>query len=61
LSELYYALKRSAALTIAHRNSKRNANWTFERYGKDMVIKSTTKDGKKNVVKLFIPRAQKVK
>jgi Type II intron maturase len=61
LSKFYYALKKSASLTIAHRNSKRNANWTFKKYGKDMVIKTTTKDGKENVVELFVPKAQKVK
>ena len=61
LSRLYYALKKSASLTIAHRNSKRNANWTLKKYGKDMVIKTTTKDGKEKVVELFVPKAQKVK
>ena len=61
LSRLYYALKKSASLTIAHRNSKRNANWTLKKYGKDMVIKTTTKDGKEKVVELFMPKAQKVK
>lgn len=61
LSRLYYALKKSASLTIAHRNSKRNANWTLKKYGKDMVIKTTTKDGKEKVVELFISKAQKVK
>lgn len=61
LSRLYYAWKKSASLTIAHRNSKRYANWTLKKYGKDMVIKTTTKNGKEKVVELFIPKAQRVK
>lgn len=60
LSKFYYALKKSASLTIAHRNSKRNANWTFKKYGRDMVVKTATNDGKEKVVKLFVPKAQKV-
>lgn len=61
LSKLYYALKKSASLTIAHRNSKKNANWTFKKYGKDIVIKTTAKDGKEKVVTLCVPKAQKIK
>jgi group II intron reverse transcriptase/maturase len=61
LSRLYYALKKSACLTIAHRNSKRNATWTYNKYGKDLVIKTSTKDGKEQTVKLLMPKAGKVK
>ena len=61
LSRLYYALKKSASLTIAYRNFKRNANWTLKKYGKDIVVKIRAKDGKEKVVEFVIPRAQKVK
>lgn len=61
LSRLYYALKKSACLTIAHRNSKRYATWIYNKYGKDLVIKTTTKDGKKKTVELLIPKVGKVK
>ena len=61
LSRLYYALKKSVCLTIAHRNSKRNATWTYNKYGKDLVINTTTKDGKEKTVKLLTPKAEKVK
>jgi group II intron reverse transcriptase/maturase len=61
LNRLYYALKKSASLTIAHRNSKKYANWTLKKYGKDMVIKTITKDEKEKIVKLFMPKTQKMK
>jgi hypothetical protein len=60
LGKLYYVLKKSAALTIAHRNSKRNAAWALKKYGKEMLVKSVNKQGKESFVELFKPKAQKV-
>lgn len=61
LSRVYYALKKSAALTIAHRNSKRNASWTLRKYGKDITIKTQYKNSNSAIVRLLIPKAGKVK
>lgn len=61
LSRIYYALKKSAALTIAHINSKRYASWTLKKYGKDIAIKVQYKNGSSAIVRLFVPKAGKVK
>jgi hypothetical protein len=60
LGKLYYVLKKSAALTLAHRNSKKNAAWALKKYGKEIIIKGITKQGKENLVELLKPKAQKV-
>nr|WAK85034.1 putative maturase [Amicula sp. isolate GU52X-4 cfCalB7] len=61
LNRLYFALKKSACLTIAHRNSKRYAAWTKKKYGEDVIIKTTVTNGKEKIVKLLKPKAGKVK
>lgn len=61
LSRFYYALKKSAALTIAHRNSKKHASWTLKKYGKNMVIFNTDNVRKDKFVEIFIPKTQKIK
>ena len=61
LSRLYFALKKSAYLTIAHRNSKRNASWTKKKYGENLIIPTIKKNGRKEFVELFKPKAGKVK
>jgi retron-type reverse transcriptase len=60
LGKLYYALKKSAALTIAHRNSKRNAAWALKKYGKEMLVKNINKWGKESSVEFLKPKSQKV-
>lgn len=61
LTRIYYALKKSAALTIAHRNSERNASWTLKKYGKNITIKIQYKNSSSAIVRLLIPRAGKMK
>lgn len=61
LSRLYFALKKSACLTIAHWNSKKHASWSKKKYGDNLIIPMTTKNGKTKTVELFKPRADKVK
>lgn len=60
LFRLYYALRKSVALTIAHWNSKKQALWSMEKYGRDLIIKRNTKNGQEKLIKLFKPKAQKV-
>lgn len=47
LSKFWHSLKRSAALTIAHKNKKRIAKWAFEKYGKNLKI--TNRKGDKTI------------
>lgn len=61
LSRICYALKKSAALTIAHRNSKKYASWTLKKYGKDIFVKIRRKRGSSTTVRLFMPKVSKVK
>lgn len=53
LDRFWTEMKRSAALTIAHRHKKRSVKWTKQRYGKEIkVINPKTK--KEHV--LFMPK-----
>jgi hypothetical protein len=61
LSQIYYVFKNSAALTIAHRNSKKYAVWALRRYGKDIAVKIRCRTGRDTVVKLLIPRSEKIR
>ena len=47
LDRFWHNLKRSAALTIAHKNKKRSAKWAFEKYGKDLTV--TNRKGDKTI------------
>ncbi len=38
LDRFWTALKKSAALTIAHRHKKRSASWAFKVYGKELCV-----------------------
>jgi group II intron reverse transcriptase/maturase len=38
LYELFYSLRRSCALTLAHKHKKKYAKWAFDKYGKDLRI-----------------------
>lgn len=61
LSRLYFVLKKSCALTIAHRNNKKSAWWTFNKYGKDITIKYVNKSGKLLEVTLLMPKSSEPK
>lgn len=55
LDRFYSAMKRSAALTLAHMHKKHNAKWAFAKYGHELKVFSKT--GK--VVSLLIPTVGK--
>jgi len=38
LDRFWHTLKRSAALTIAHKNKKRSAQWSFKKFGSDLTV-----------------------
>jgi len=61
LSRLYFVLKKSCALTIAHRNNKRSAWWTFNNYTKDIVVKYMNKAGKNIKIELLMPKSSPAK
>lgn len=52
LDRFYTAMKRSAALTLAHMHKKRNAKWAFDKYGHELKVISKT--GK--VISLLRPK-----
>lgn len=54
LDRFWHNLKRSAALTIAHKNKKRSAKWAFDKYGKDLIVKNRKGD---KTVSFEIPTA----
>jgi hypothetical protein len=54
-------LRKSAALSIAHRHKKKSTWWAFKKFGKDLTIEYTNKKKKKISVKLEIPKTSKVK
>ena len=47
LDRFWHNLKRSAALTLAHKNKKRSAKWAFDKFGKDLTV--TNRKGDKKV------------
>jgi len=47
LDRFWHTLKRSAALTIAHKYKKRNAKWSFNKFGSGLTV--TNKKGDKTV------------
>jgi RNA-directed DNA polymerase len=51
LIEVYYLLKRSAALTLAHRHKKRTAKWAFEKWGKELVVQKVRLNKRKEQLK----------
>jgi retron-type reverse transcriptase len=46
LDRFWHNLKRSAALTIAHKNKKRSAKWAFDKFGKDLTVNHKKSDKK---------------
>jgi hypothetical protein len=61
LSRLYFCLKKSCALTIAHRRNKKSAWWTYNKYEKDIIVKYKNKEGKDLKVTLLMPKSGPVK
>jgi hypothetical protein len=61
LSRFYFALRKSAALTLAHRHKKKSVWWAFKKFGKDLNIIYKNKKNKELSVKFLMPKAQKVK
>lgn len=55
LYELFVLLKRSAALTLASKYKFQSAKKSFDKWGKDLTFKSTTKEGKESVLSLKVP------
>ena len=47
LDRFWHNLKRSAALTLAHKNKKRSAKWAFEKFGNNLTV--TNRKGDKTV------------
>lgn len=47
LDRFWHNLKRSAALTLAHKNKKRSAKWAYDKFGKDLTV--TNRKGDKKV------------
>jgi hypothetical protein len=47
-------MKRSAALTLAHKHKKRSAKWSFTKYGNELNV-TNPKNGK--VINLLIPKS----
>lgn len=53
LDRFWHAMRRSAALTLAHRHKKRSAKWAFSKFGSEMVV-TNPKNGK--MTKMLMPR-----
>ena len=53
LYELFYTLKRSCALTLAHKHKKKFAKWAFDKYGKNLGIEVK---GSKEPVVFYLPK-----
>ena len=60
LSRFYFALRKSAALTLAHRHKKKSVWWAFKEFGKDLTIVYKNKRNKELSVKFENPTASKV-
>jgi len=59
LDRFWHALKRSAALTLAHKNKKRSAKWAFDKYGSDLTVPN--KKGDKKVTFLLPKSGDEIK
>ena len=57
LVRFWHTMKRSAALTLAHKFKKKSANWAFSKFGKELTVISP-KNGK--AIKLLIPVSSKL-
>lgn len=52
LDRFWHTIRRSAALTLAHKFKKRSAKWAFSKFGSELVVVNP-KNGKK--IKLLMP------
>lgn len=52
LDRFWHTMKRSAALTLAHRHKKRNAKWAFSNFGTNLTV-TNSKNGK--IIKMLMP------
>ena len=52
LDRFWHAMKRSAALTLAHKFKKKSAKWAFSKFSSELVVVNP-KNGKK--IKLLVP------
>jgi len=59
LSRFYFALRKSAALTLAHRHKKKSTWWAFKKFGKDLTIAYKNKKKNEISVKFEIPKTSK--
>nr|YP_010337516.1 putative reverse transcriptase/maturase [Dixoniella grisea]UNJ17101.1 putative reverse transcriptase/maturase [Dixoniella grisea] len=60
MTEFLHMIRKSAALTLAHQQKKKYAKYAFERWGKDLTILTTTKEGKEIQVHFEIPNLSNV-
>ena len=60
LSRFFFALRKSAALTLAHRHKKKSTWWAFKKFGKDLNIVYKNKKGKELNVNFVVPSISKV-
>lgn len=56
LYELFYFLRRSCALTLAHKHKKKYAKWAFDKYGEDLRI---VVDSSKEPIGFYLPSISK--
>lgn len=60
LRKFYFVLRKSAALTLAHRHKKKSTWWAFKKFGKDLTIVYKNKKNKELSVKFEIPSVSNV-
>ena len=56
LYELFYSLRKSCALTLAHKHKKKHAKWAFDKYGKNLRI---AVDCSKEPIGFYLPNISK--
>lgn len=56
LHELFYSLRRSCALTLAHKHKKKYAKWALDKFGEDLKI---VVDGSKEPISFYLPSIPK--
>ena len=61
LNKFYFALRKSAALTLGYRCRNKSAPCAFETYDKDLTIQYTNKKKKEVIIQLNIPSYSTVK
>lgn len=63
LYELFHMLRRSCALTLAHKHKKKTAKWAFDRYGNNLEIMEPVNNNKviteQRTVEFYLPKVTK--